>query len=159
MGLKSSFSKLAGTNMGDQEPPPDRTLEIRSQLRFPTRMQSRPKRCSTSPQPSAAGDAASPPSCPALPALRPVSLAASALSSPPPLLFIASHSGVVGGGFPPPPIQEWQRVKLFLSPPRPRPPPFSFSCGFSFWGFPFCFSSPPPPPLPPNRNWEDGIHP
>lgn len=112
--------------MGDQEPPPDRTLEIRSQLRFPTRMQSRPKRCSTSPQPSAAGDAASPPSCPALPALRPVSLAASALSSPPPLLFIASHSGVVGGGVPSAPNSRVTKSKTVSITPTSPPAPLFF---------------------------------
>lgn len=71
-----------------------------------------------------------------------VSFSPFALSPSPPLLFIASHSGVFF--FPPPPIQEWQRVKSFLSPPTFPPHSSPSPCGCCLCGSPSCLAPSPP---------------
>ena len=104
--------------MGDQEPPPDRTLEIRGQLRFRTRMQSRPKRCSTSPQLSAARDAALPRELPCAP--RGLPRCVCSLTAAPFAFYSFSQRGG-WGGVPSAPSLRVTKTKT-VSITRPSPP-------------------------------------
>ena len=109
--------------MGDQEPPPDRTLEIRGQLRFPTRMQSRPKRCSTSPQPSAARDAALPRELPCAP--RGLPRCVCSLTAAPFAFYSFSQPGS-WGGVPSAPSLRVTKTKTVSITPTSPPAPFLF---------------------------------